>query len=153
MVSAGIRDAGPLTPEAGGDAEGLPEDRFWIGNIVMAVSARPATPHRMRSPCTPRPGIGSKARPTAACPAVIRWLPGVLGALAVMRLFGGALWDWRSGARPPSSKVRWRHRCPSGTGEAGAADAERVPFYCHICGTRVGVSDRFCRRCGPRLRP
>lgn len=79
------------------------------------------------------------------------WLPWAAGALGLVLVAGGGLLYWRMNQAPVERRSRPRQRPPRSRREqAGEIDASAV--FCHICGTQAAVSDRFCRRCGTRLR-
>jgi hypothetical protein len=84
-----------------------------------------------------------------AGPSWMEWLPWVAGGAGLVLLMGGALWYWRMNQGPSEKRPRARRR---GGGKAGEREIDASPVYCHNCGTQAAVSDRFCRRCGMRLR-
>ena len=77
-------------------------------------------------------------------------LPLALGILALVLIFGGGYWYWRSGREAPAPK-RSRTRRTSAA-EASPPAAEAGSIYCHQCGKRANPGDSFCRSCGTRLR-
>jgi hypothetical protein len=77
------------------------------------------------------------------------WLPWAAGAAGVVLVVGGAILYWRINQGHIKPRPRTRRR-PSRRLQTGEIDAS--PVFCHICGTQAAVSDRFCRRCGTRLR-
>jgi len=74
--------------------------------------------------------------------AVGDWLPWALAAIGVVLIGYGGYRYWRAGQPVLASQPR-RQEAPSG-GAAGG--------FCHQCGTRAAVGDRFCRNCGTKLR-
>lgn len=88
-------------------------------------------------------------------------LPWLLGALGVLLLFGGLFWYWQSGFERPARRAprRSRRAASRSTAETGALagtvaalDQDEGMIYCHQCGARAAVGDRFCRACGAKLR-
>ena len=79
------------------------------------------------------------------------WLPWAAGALGVVLVAGGAVLYWRMNQSPAERRSRPRQRPARGRG-ARAGEIDASPMFCHVCGTQAAVSDRFCRRCGARLR-
>lgn len=75
-------------------------------------------------------------------------LPWALGILALVLIFGGGYWYWRSGREAPEPKRR--RRTPASAANPPATEAGSV--YCHQCGKRANPGDSFCRSCGTRLR-
>jgi hypothetical protein len=80
-----------------------------------------------------------------------RWLPWAAGALGLVLAAGGALWYWRMNRSPAERRARPRQRPPRSR-EEPSREIDASAVFCHICGTQATVSDRFCRRCGTRLR-
>jgi hypothetical protein len=89
-------------------------------------------------------GAGSPAGPSW-----MQWLPWVAGGAGVVLLVGGALWYWRMNQAPTERRTRSRRRA---AGREAEGEIDASPVYCHNCGAQAAVSDRFCRRCGMRLR-
>lgn len=92
---------------------------------------------------------------TAGRSTMLSVLPWILGAVGVILIAGGGLWYYFSGrqavepGKPRSTRAFRRRRKPSVQSPGGAED-ENV--YCHQCGKRAAVGDRFCRACGTQLR-
>jgi hypothetical protein len=77
-------------------------------------------------------------------------LPWALGILALVLIFGGGYWYWRSGREEPLPKrTRGRRSSPPA---ASPPTTEADGVYCHQCGKRANPGDAFCRSCGTRLR-
>jgi hypothetical protein len=100
-----------------------------------------------------QPSLERPAETQGGTPDPMRWIPYLLGALGVGLVAAGVLFYLRSRrgkaekAAPP--RKRNRQRKPRAD-ESVEEDAS--PVFCHICGTRSAVSDRFCRQCGTQLR-
>jgi hypothetical protein len=73
---------------------------------------------------------------------------GLLGAALIV---GGVVWYLRSGQQTRSAATR-RRRTPAAARKAQPDPAEEQNVYCHSCGKRAQVGDRFCRSCGTPLR-
>lgn len=80
----------------------------------------------------------------------IPWLLGILGAVM---LGGGLFWYFKTGRQEqtPSRKRRRTQPKPPAS-DLPSAPAEAQGGYCHQCGNRTAISDRFCRACGAKLR-
>jgi hypothetical protein len=74
------------------------------------------------------------------------YLPYIIGVLGFVLVVGGAVYFWQSGRSRRRTGKR-RHRTAPQVEDDGSTDV-----YCHQCGTRAHVGDRFCRVCGARLR-
>lgn len=74
------------------------------------------------------------------------YLPYIVGVLGFVLVAGGAVYFWQSGRS--SRRTGKRHHRPAPQLE----DEVSADVYCHQCGTRAHVGDRFCRVCGTRLR-
>jgi hypothetical protein len=86
-------------------------------------------------------------------PDVMKILPWVVGGIGLSLVLIGGFLSFKYWSRPVRVKARSRtgtrpQRVVSEEGDA--VDASVV--YCHKCGTKASVSDRFCRHCGTRLR-
>lgn len=77
-------------------------------------------------------------------------LPWILGFLALVLIFGGGYWYWRTGQQEQGS--RRRHRAKSSTFVDAAPTETSGNIYCHQCGKRASPGDVFCRSCGTRLK-
>jgi hypothetical protein len=74
------------------------------------------------------------------------YLPYVLGALGFALIIGGSIYFWQSSrGRRMRGGGRQRHAGP----KEEATDSD---VYCHQCGTRAQMADRFCRVCGAKLK-
>jgi len=100
------------------------------------------------SSLTVQPGAPLSEAPSSQV-SLRAYLPWVLGVLGVTLIVGGGLWYWRSGrgGREPA-QARRRHK-PAAVREAAQPGD---PIYCHNCGKRAALGDRFCRVCGSQLR-
>jgi hypothetical protein len=74
------------------------------------------------------------------------YLPYILGVLGFLMVAASSIYIWQS--RRGDRLTGERHRHPSPQAADDAPDA----VYCHQCGTRAELGDRFCRVCGARLR-
>jgi hypothetical protein len=72
------------------------------------------------------------------------YLPYILGGIGLVVITGAVVYFWQSG-RGVRPQGRLRH-------PAQAQSEAKTEVYCHQCGTRAHVADRFCRICGTRLR-
>lgn len=78
------------------------------------------------------------------------WL-GLIGALGLGLIVGGAIWYIRSGQKDTTPPPR-RRRSPSKKPVTVEASASDEAVYCSQCGKRAAPGDRFCRACGSKLR-
>jgi hypothetical protein len=83
---------------------------------------------------------------------IVDLLPWALGALGFLLVFGGIWWYWRMGQQQPKRKTQSRGRRSSRSKVQSLPKTEDEGVYCHECGKRAGVGDRFCRSCGTKLR-
>lgn len=84
--------------------------------------------------------------PSAArVPASSELLPWLLAGGGVVLVGAGLIYYLRGRA---TSLPRPRRR----SSEARASELELSVIYCHQCGTKTKVNDRFCRNCGAALR-
>jgi hypothetical protein len=74
-------------------------------------------------------------------------LPWIIGAIGLALIGLALFFYWRS-TQVTEQKSRRRHR--SGTSPEQEPEGEQA--YCHECGTRTRVGDRFCRTCGSKIR-
>jgi hypothetical protein len=75
------------------------------------------------------------------------WMLAVLGAVLVI---GGVWWYWRGGKGDVQTKrTRRGSRAPT---RATVTESSNEGVYCHQCGKRANLGDKFCRSCGARLR-
>jgi hypothetical protein len=77
-------------------------------------------------------------------------LPWILGILALVLIFGGGYWYWRTGREDSTPKRRRRSK--GSTNNEDRTSLETGNIYCHQCGKRASPGDSFCRACGSKLR-
>jgi hypothetical protein len=103
---------------------------------------------------TPSPfSIGSPVTAEGGTPDILQILPWLLGGLGLILVLVGGLLYMQSRREP--MKVRGKRETRSKIRGAKVEDKSGVDpsiIYCHQCGTRASVSDRFCRHCGVPLR-
>jgi hypothetical protein len=100
---------------------------------------------------TPAPVTLSRPQTTqGGTPDMAQILPWVLGGLGLVLLVGGGLMYRRYAQE--TSRVRRRPRKPRRADKEAPGEIEASPVFCHKCGSRASVSDRYCRNCGVRLR-
>jgi ribosomal protein L40E len=80
------------------------------------------------------------------------WLPLLLGGVGLLLLSGAGVWFWRVNRKEAVKGRRARRRRPSAERREASGEIDASSVFCHSCGARAGVSDRFCRQCGTRLR-
>ena len=78
-------------------------------------------------------------------------LPWLLGGVGLLLIVGGGVWYWQSGRQKgrPQRELHRRNKPKEGQTIDGT---ESSNVYCHQCGKRASVGDRFCRACGTELR-
>jgi hypothetical protein len=118
-------------------------------SVEISLSYSKSTPGLTIDALQPTGPLEPSGAGSPAGPSWMQWLPWVAGGAGLVLLVGGALWYWRMNQAPPGRRPRPRRR-PAPRAAEGEIDAS--PVYCHNCGTQAAVSDRFCRRCGMRLR-
>lgn len=95
------------------------------------------------------PSLQLQSEPLApsatAGPASTDLLPLILAGGGTLLVLVGAIYYFRGRPTPKASR---RRRVP----RVASAELELLAVYCHQCGTKANVSDRFCRNCGTRLR-
>lgn len=80
--------------------------------------------------------------------AAYQILPWILGFLALVLIFGGGYWYWRTGQQEQKPRRRAKTVSP----EVSEPTDEVGNVYCHRCGKRAIPGDIYCRSCGTRLR-
>ena len=89
--------------------------------------------------------------PNSGIASMTSILPWFLGGVGLLLIVGGGVWYWQSG-RQKARPQRELHR-RNKTAESQAAEpTEGSNIYCHQCGKRAAIGDRFCRACGTELR-
>jgi hypothetical protein len=86
---------------------------------------------------------------------LIPFLPWVIGGLGVLLLVGGVLWYWlmnKTETQPAKTKRSRRSKAVIKSPEQISAENGSQGVFCHQCGKRAAVGDRFCRSCGTKLR-
>jgi hypothetical protein len=78
-------------------------------------------------------------------------LPWFLGVVGLLLIVGGGVWYWQTG-RQQARSPRELHRRNKPNDSQAADNAAGSNIYCHQCGKRAAVGDRFCRTCGTELR-
>ena len=77
-------------------------------------------------------------------------LPWLLGGVGLLLIGGGGVWYWLSGRQKrPAQREAHRRNKPKDSQTTEVAESN---VYCHQCGNRASVGDRFCRTCGTELR-
>lgn len=103
---------------------------------------------------TPSPfSIGSPVDAEGGTPDILQILPWLLGGLGLILVVVGGFLYLQSRRKPV--KVRGKRETRSKIRRAKVEEESGVDpsmIYCHQCGTRASVSDRFCRHCGVPLR-
>jgi hypothetical protein len=89
--------------------------------------------------------------PNTGVASMTSLLPWLLGGIGLLLIVGGGVWYWQSG-RQKSRPQRELHRRKKSTESQAADSTEGSNIYCHQCGKRASVGDRFCRTCGTELR-
>lgn len=88
---------------------------------------------------------------SSTTPSAINFLPWLLGGLGVFLIVGAVVWwYWQArtlSPRPKATRPRRRRLViePQEVIPEGAV-------YCHHCGKRAMLGDRFCRACGTKIR-
>jgi zinc-ribbon domain len=89
--------------------------------------------------------------PNSGIASMTSILPWFLGGVGLLLIVGGGVWYWQSGRQKvrPQREPHRRNK-PS---ESQVEDSnEGSNIYCHQCGKRAAIGDRFCRACGTELR-
>ena len=89
--------------------------------------------------------------PNTGIASMTSLLPWFLGVVGLLLIVGGGVWYWQSG-RQKARPQRELHRRNKPAESAVADNAEGSHIYCHQCGKRASIGDRFCRACGTELR-
>ncbi len=88
--------------------------------------------------------LGEPAPATSPASESTALLPWVLGGLGIAAVTGGIAYYLRSRPAPAAPRRR------GGASVEPALEASAI--FCHQCGTKSQVTDKFCRNCGTRLR-
>ena len=98
------------------------------------------------------PPVAGSPESAGTTPDLIAWLPVGLGGIGLLLVVvGGALY-WRSRRRGSSAGARERHRPKRSDAARMGPALEPSVVFCHSCGTKAAITDKFCRECGARLR-
>jgi hypothetical protein len=97
-----------------------------------------------------------RSSPVAAeggTPDILQILPWFLGGLGVCLVALGGILYIQSRRKPQRARRKPQTLAqPRAAKRDTKAGVDPSTIYCHQCGTKVGVSDRFCRHCGAPLR-
>jgi hypothetical protein len=86
-------------------------------------------------------------------PSLAEWLPWALGGLGAILVFLGIIFYIRLNRGPIQPRRRGRMQDSQPMFREGISeDLDAAAIYCHQCGTKAAITDRFCRKCGTRLR-
>lgn len=113
---------------------------FKPNDALTAEELEPASPSLIR----PEETTGE----TPDLSQIFPWVMGVLGLLLV----GTGAFLYLRGRSAPKGKAAPIPRRRKAPREPAAAEGDVGSVFCHICGNRAGVGDRFCRHCGAHLR-
>jgi hypothetical protein len=89
--------------------------------------------------------------PNSGIASMTSILPWFLGGVGLLLIVGGGVWYWQSG-RQKARPEREPHRRKKIAEVSAAESSDASNIYCHQCGKRASVGDRFCRTCGTELR-
>ena len=89
--------------------------------------------------------------PNTGVASMTSLLPWLLGGIGLLLIVGGGVWYWVTG-RQKGRPQRELHRRKKPSESQPADSTEGSNIYCHQCGKRASVGDRFCRTCGTELR-
>lgn len=101
----------------------------------------------------PRQIIERPQDTSGGTPGLESLLPYVLGAFGLLLLVGGG-WLFYRGRKDKSTRSRpnRRRRKKRGGDKGSEKELDAGSVFCHVCGTKSSLSDRFCRQCGTPLR-
>jgi hypothetical protein len=85
-------------------------------------------------------------------PDMARALPWLIAGFGLLLIAIGGLWYFRISRQSAAAGGRPRRRSAAERAGKEPREIDASPVFCHSCGTQAGVSDRFCRHCGTRLR-
>jgi hypothetical protein len=86
-------------------------------------------------------------------PDILQILPWFLGSLGVCLVVASGILYFQSRRQPQREKRKPRTRPRKNvSGEESETGVDPSTIYCHQCGTKANVSDRYCRHCGVPLR-
>ncbi len=97
--------------------------------------------------------LSSPVAAEGGTPDILQILPYLLGGLGLILAAGGGFLYIQSRRETQKKKRRPKSRSrvqPAKPQEEASVDPSTI--YCHQCGTKASVSDRFCRHCGVPLR-
>jgi hypothetical protein len=145
---------GTVTSRQGDD--NLKYYRMDVGSLTLgqqfqiAVDYKKSTDELSASsvPVEPSGPLNDPISGIASMPSILPWFLGLVGLLLIA---GGGVWYWQSG-RQPARSPRDVHRRNKPVESQAVDQTAGSNIYCHQCGKRAAVGDRFCRTCGTELR-
>jgi hypothetical protein len=142
-------------------SDGLQYQQEDLGQIDATQSIRielsytnPGNQLTIEDLVTPEPFPSNSQMPVeGGTPDILQMLPWLLGGFGLcLFLVGGVLYFQ---SRHTSQKVKVRPRVRKRVKvnhDGGKAGVDPSTIYCHQCGTKASISDRYCRHCGVPLR-
>jgi hypothetical protein len=133
------------------DLGGVSEDQTV--RIELSYS-NPSNQLTIDESITPEPlPLSRPVEAEGGTPDVSQILPWFLGGLGVCLVIVSVILYFQSRRQPQRKKRKPRARTQVKVYDEGdEAGVDPSTIYCHQCGTKANVSDRYCRHCGVPLR-
>ncbi len=146
----------PGTVSARQGDDGLKYYRMEVGSLTLGqqfqitIDYKKSTDELSASSVPVEPS-GPLNDPNSGIASMTSILPWFLGGVGLLLIVGGGVWYWQSG-RQKARPDRELHRRNKPIESLVADNTEASNVYCHQCGKRASIGDRFCRTCGTELR-
>lgn len=121
-------------------------------SLEIDIRYRKTVPGLTTELLQPSPSLGRPETTQGGTPQLMDILPWLATGLGVVVLGVGVYLYFRLVREPARVASRSRRRRPSSSRREGERTLDVAAVFCHNCGTKADVGDRYCRHCGSQLR-